>query len=111
MSEFKVLVGCSFDQMTGHRFSFHLVPNDDPDRSGFTVPYWTGASNHLVCSHLVGVDWPKFDAALADADSLHYLRTIELSEEDLSHLERFRAIQIFDEGDSFRAHALGIRIE
>ena len=57
----------------------------------FEVPDGSGAFNHLTSEQLKGLGWPAArEDALMHYGSLQPIQTIELDEDDLAHLARFR---------------------
>lgn len=85
---FETAVSCSYNPTTGHRYSLRIKAQDGS--SEFAVPYGYGAYNRIVTEFLRDVDWTKWDEALLHCGTLQPLRAIELDEDDIEHLSRFR---------------------
>jgi hypothetical protein len=81
-------VSCSYDPTTGHRYSLCIKAQNGSLE--LAVPFGSGAYNHIVTEFLRDVDWTRWDEALSRCGSLQPIRAIELDEDDIEHLTRFR---------------------
>ena len=85
---FETAVSCSYNPTTGHRYTLYIKAQDGSLE--FAVPYGSGAYNHIMTAFLGGADWTKWDEALLHCGTLQPIRVIEVDEEDIDHLSRFR---------------------
>jgi hypothetical protein len=81
-------VSCSFNSTTGHRY--FLCIKAQVGRLEFALPFGSGAYNHIVTEFLGDADWTMWEKALSHCGSLQPIRAIELDEDDIEHLTRFR---------------------
>jgi hypothetical protein len=81
-------VSYSYDPTTGHRCSLRIKAQDGSLE--FTVPFGSSAYNRIVTEFLRDVDWTKWDEALLHCGTLQPIRAIELDEDDIERLSRFR---------------------
>jgi hypothetical protein len=85
---YETAVSYSYNPTTGHRCSLRIKAQDGSLE--FTVPVGSGAYNHIVTEFLRDVDWTKWDEALLHCGTLQPIRAIEMDEDDIEHLSRFR---------------------
>ena len=86
---YEAAVRYSYDPTAGHRCSLCIKAQDGSLE--FALPFGSGAYNHIVTEFLRDVDWTKWDEALSYCGTLQPIRALELDEDDVEHLSRFRA--------------------
>ena len=72
-------------------YRLFLCLRTEDDILKYEVVQGLGAYNHIMSEKLVGVDWNSAqEKASSDMGTVQPIQTIELDEDDLSHLKQYR---------------------